>query len=181
MAPGCEGLDAKEFNLQFGEYLKGEPANAHVVDVRFYPGSGYKSVTLAMGERGSRVRFEFLKGNKTSHPRLRLELNPRKLGPPGFQQLRKVLDASHKGPLQLSGYLQDARVSRLDIAVDIVGAQVNELILTHKSEGKRSTVLGPDGELETLMVHRILQPVKAKLDQAGFPTTTFSNTPGSRS
>lgn len=156
-----------DFLHKFGLYLKEEPFNAHHVKSYFHPDSGWRFVTLTMGKRGSFVRFDFLNDKKYGR-RLRIELNPRKLGPAGFAQLANVLGGPN-APLDLPQTIKQARVTRLDIAVDIVGVEVGEVLVRHKDQGKRSHYVGTDGVLETLFVHRKLKSKQPKVDQYGFP------------
>jgi len=156
------GLTVAEWVHGAGHYLRYEPCNAHHIDSQYFPDQEqpwYKHVTLGMGPRGSSVRFEFLKKTTKLPPRLRLSMNPRKLQKSGFKTLIKIL-SDPAGPFAAKPLVQAARISQLDIAVDIVGLQTSELVAFHKKQGKRSLYVGKDGVLETINIHRGVSPSK---------------------
>lgn len=120
--------------------------------------STWKSVILAMGARDASVFLE-LGGSLKKGLSLRIECNPRKLGKAGFAQLAKVLGGPG-APFDFPALIATARISRLDICVDVVGVRMSELVLWYKEEGKRSFYAGEDGALETIQLHRKLLPPK---------------------
>lgn len=144
-------LPVDEFLGRLEEHLLSEPSNAHFLASEKFS-SGWKSITLAIGGRHSPVRFEKLK-NKKDGTRLKIECNPRKLGPAGFKQLAAVLDDGN-GPFRLEKLIEVARISRLDLAIDLVGLDITEIVAWHKFQGKRATYTGNDGKLETLYIYR---------------------------
>lgn len=150
-AKAPKGLTVADWVKHAGQYLMTEPHNAHQVSNQYF-GGWYKQVTLGMGQRGAGVRFEFALGNKKTAPYLRLEFNPRKLGPKGANTLLKILN-DPAGPFNGKAVLQEARVTRLDVAVDILGVQTDDLLVTHGKERQRSLYLGTDGLLETVLLH----------------------------
>jgi hypothetical protein len=156
-------LTVAEWVHHTGPYLKSEPFNAHHIDSHYVPvmdkPNWYRFVTLGMGPRGSSVRFEFLKGTHKLPPRLRISMNPRKLTPAGFKQLIKIF-ADPIGPFSIGPLVKSARVSRMDVAVDIVGLQTSEVLAFHPKQGKRSLYIGKDGVLETIYIHRTVLPSK---------------------
>lgn len=161
------GLGHAEFLKAFGTFLLGGPHNAHYVESWWSPQKGYhRRVTLALGPRGSNVRFEPQKS--LNGWRLRIEMNPRKLGKQGLAQLKKILGSPSSG-LNSQAFLDGCRVTRLDVALDFVGVAVEQAMLRHKNEGKRSFYVGTDGALETVMVHRKLPPTTVKYDPGGNP------------
>lgn len=158
-----KGLTVAEWVHHTGYYLKSEPFNAHYIDAPFIPVKGqpnwYKFVSLGMGPRGSYVRFEFLRATQKHPARLKIDLNPRKLTPAGFKTLLKIL-SDPKGPFAIKPLVQSARVTKLDVAVDIVGLQTSEIVAFHPKQGKRSLYIGKDGVLETINIHRTISPSK---------------------
>lgn len=158
-----KGLTVAEWVHHTGQYLKSEPFNAHHEDSHYVPvmnqPNWYRFVVLGMGPRGSKVRFEFLKGTQKSPPRLRISMNPRKLTPAGFKQLVQIL-SDPAGPFTIKPLVKSARVTQLDVAVDIVGLQVSEVVAHHQKQGKRSLYIGKDGVLETINIHRTASPSK---------------------
>lgn len=119
----------------------------------------WRKTTLGIGGRESRVHFSYHK-HKTVGPSIRVELNPRKVGKAGFKELIALL----KPAFDMKGLAEAARVTRLDIAVDVVGVRVNEVVGWYKKQGKRSIYLGSDGALETVNIHRKRPPHKVKFD-----------------
>lgn len=157
------GTSVAEWAYHTGFYLKTQPFNTQHINSHYVPSMGqkgwYKFVTLAMGPRGSKVRFEFLKATKTLPARLRISFNPRKLRPSGFETLVQIF-TDPTGPFSIKPILQTARVTRLDIAVDLVGLQTSEVVVFHPNQGKRSMYVGKDGVLETINIHRKVLPSK---------------------
>jgi hypothetical protein len=157
----------EDFMKKLGQHFKDGPANTEYVTGKFFPNYGWRDAILRVGSRSSSIRFEYLKSKKDG-TRLRIELNPRKLGPSGFKKLSKILDDG-KGPFNLTEMINAARLTRLDIAVDIVGVQVSEVLVWHKAQGKRSIYMGADGLMETLYVHRRLITKKQDHSQGVSP------------
>jgi hypothetical protein len=105
-----------------------------------------------MGDRDASVRFEFSDETNKAPARLRIETNPRKLGPKGFKTLLAILN-DPDGPFSGKTVLQSVRITRIDIAVDLEGVQVDDVIAFHESELQRSMYIGTDGVIETIYVH----------------------------
>ncbi len=84
---------------------------------------------------------------------LRIEFNPRKLKPDGHAQLLETLDFASPGPINVGAILRDARLSRLDVAVDLFSVRPEALLLTTVATGKRWEIFGPDGRLETVYLY----------------------------
>ena len=120
---------------------------------------------LPAGERGSgvlvEIKQEVSKTTKALEFFMRLELNPRKLGPAGCNHLQKIMhDAGGGGPFDFGGYLAGAWVTRLDVAIDYSDLFPADLILTAEKSGKRVEYFGNDGTLETVMLFKIKPPPK---------------------
>lgn len=157
-----DGLSVAAWVKATGDYLMEQPWNTQHLSHTYYPNKEqpwYEHVKLGMGKRQSDVRFGFDRQTKKYPPRLRLELNPRKLGPAGFKTFLKIL-SDPKGPFAMKPLLQAARVTRYDVAVDIVGLQVGELVAFFPKQGKRSIYVGKDGLLETINIHRSVSASK---------------------
>ena len=147
-------LPISEWVKATGNYLQGEPFNTQCLGTQYFPTKQwFKHVTLAMGKRGSSVRFQFDEKTKKIPALFRLDFNPRKLGRKGFSKLVSIL-SDPSGPFKFKPFIEQARVTRIDVAVDLVGVQVSELLVRHKKQGVRSYYVGKDGVLETLYVHR---------------------------
>ncbi len=141
-------------------YLNNPDYPGEVIGQPFLKDSGLWTVALGLGKRNSRVQFQRISHKKYGKSCLRIEMNPRKLGPQGFKDLAKVL-SSGGNQFDVPCLMAAAKVTRYDIAVDIVGAHVSEIIATHKPEGKRSLYVGSDGVLETIYIHKKKPPPKA--------------------
>ena len=160
IAPDLFGDSAKE-NTSIADWVKGvgnyllqEPFNTQHAASQYFPNKQwFRHVTLSMGKRGSNVRFQFEEKTSKIAAQFRLECNPRKLGKKGFATLISIL-SDPKGPFKFETFIKHARVTRIDVAVDLIGVQVAELLVSHKKQGMRSYYVGKDGVLETLYVHR---------------------------
>lgn len=120
-------------------------------------GSLLARVQLPLGGRKSRVFIEVRKVQEEGGTgfKMRMEFNPRKLGLLGCKHLQDNLYKAAIGAFYLGRFLADARVSRLDVAVDLTDVRPADLIVTTKrKEGQRAHYLGTDGALETVQVHR---------------------------
>ncbi len=147
-------LSVPEWVKATGDYLQHQPYNTQVAGTKYFANKQwFKHVTLAMGKRGSSVRFQFDEKTSKLPALFRLDFNPRKLGRKGFATLVSIL-SDPNGPFQFETFIEHARVTRIDIAVDLVGVQVADLLVRHKKQGKRSYYVGKAGVIETLYVHR---------------------------
>ena len=156
--------------FEAGNYLFGKPAKTKVVSYHLKPLAHYYGhVTLKMGANGAHVRFQFLR-NQEAGPRLRIEFNPRKLSQDGFLQLIAIL-TDPQGPFVGASLVEQAKITRLDVATDVIGASVREMLPWSKDQGKRSYYVGDDGELETIYIHRKKKLPKPKFDKLGNPKT----------
>jgi hypothetical protein len=122
----------------------------------------WRTVPLTFGKRDSTVHFSRRKEANVGVT-VRLEMNPRKVGPKGFKELASLLAEW----FDLSALAQAARLTRLDIAVDVVGVQVSEVVAQQKDQGKHVHYIGKDGLLETIYINRRLMPFKQKYDEYG--------------
>lgn len=122
----------------------------------------WRAVSLTFGKRDSSVHFSRRKDAKLGMT-VRLEMNPRKVGPKGFKELASLLAEW----FDVSALGQAARLTRLDIAVDVVGVQVSEIVAQQKDQGKHVHYVGKDGLLETIYINRRMMPFKQKYDEYG--------------
>ncbi|NMW32751.1 hypothetical protein HKD42_11825 [Altererythrobacter sp. RZ02] len=158
---GFGGLSVASWVKQTGDHLKGEPCNSQHLNNAYNPAweYPYRFVEMGLGKREAMVRFEFRRPTKQSPPRLWITTNPRKLGPEGFKTLVAML-SNAEGPFAIKPLLQSAKVTMLDVAVDIVGLQTSDLVIFHPYVGKRQHYVGADDVLETIYLHR--KPFKSK-------------------
>jgi hypothetical protein len=85
---------------------------------------------------------------------LRLEFNPRRLGKQGITVLKSQLESLVLGPLVSDGLNFDdiiakGTVTRVDIAVDLVGIRVDQLDVRFLGQGKSHWYYSEKGQAET--------------------------------
>ena len=112
---------------------------------------------IPLGERGSRV---FITMERIKVPdaaatnfKLRLDLNPRKLGDHGSKTLFKLLNSEANTPFDFGHFLHDAWMTRLDVALDFADLRPAETLIWAKKQGKVVRILGADEELESVYLH----------------------------
>lgn len=155
--PDCT---VEQWVMHTGHYLQAIPHNTHFLSSQYFEKKKwFKQVTLGMGQRDSGVRFEFSEATKKQAAQLRLEMNPRKLGKKGFKVLLAILN-DPSGPFSCKALLKAARVTRVDIAVDVEGVQTSDIVAMHAIQQQRSLYMGADGLLESFYIHG--KPTKAK-------------------
>jgi hypothetical protein len=86
--------------------------------------------------------------SKETHS-LPLEFNPVALGAPGIAFLRTQLEASVLDGLSFTDIIVNGKVTRVDIAVDIVGVHLADLLVRVDSGGKQHWYLSAEGKPET--------------------------------
>lgn len=157
-------VSVSDFMAKFVEHVTNPPSCAEVLGSSGYAyNSGkvedWRNTTHVYGKRDARVFISRVK-EKQLGLCIRLDLNPRKLGPSGCKHLRQFLE----GLFDLPELLQAARVRRLDVAVDVVGLSVAETVAFHKLGVKRSIYIGGDGQIETIYIHKKASPTKLPKD-----------------
>jgi hypothetical protein len=142
------------------EFAKGlMAAYAYLIDKAPFLGKGnlLARAQLPFGPRGSKVFIDVRRVSEEGGVafKMRMEFNPRKVGLAGCKQLQNELEQAATGAFHFGLFLADARLSRLDVAVDYADLRPVDLIVTtKKKEGQRVHYLGTDGSLETIQVHR---------------------------
>lgn len=151
-------LSVSAFMEMFVEHVTNPPSMTEVLGPSKYAfNTGqWQTTILVFGKRDARVHVSRA-SEKNLGTVVRLDLNPRKLGVSGCKQLQKFLCAM----FDKAEFLKSARVRRLDIAVDVVGLPVADIVVTHKDQVKRTMYIGGDGQLETVYLHK--KPSKTKL------------------
>ena len=121
-----------------------------------FTGQYYRQVQIAVGSSGARVFFELRIAPKLSFAahRLVLHCNPARLGQDGMFDLLNGFQKAVGQSFNIGAFLSASRVTRLDIAVDVVGLSVPNLLATAANAGKRAQYYGGDGVLETVSIHR---------------------------
>ena len=121
----------------------------------------YDGVFHAVNVRiaGAAINFSIAKSKSANAAHtLRIELNPAELGSDGALTLMDSLHAATGKAFRVGAFLASARVSKVDIAIDLVGVHVRDLLVSAKGEGKRVHYYGQDGELESVYVHKKFKP-----------------------
>mgnify|MGYP003635576837 CR=1 FL=1 len=163
---------------QFVELIKGLSASlamkegsTGLVDTQFSPQEKlYDKIWRSAGDRDAGVFIQFIRpknGKKPQPWKLRLEFNPRKVGPVGLKALTDEL--SYAKTFRIYRFLADCRLTRLDVAVDFIGVAISEVIASVSLPGKRTFYVGDDGSLETTQFHRNNPPPKQAYSPAGKP------------
>jgi len=97
------------------------------------PIKGFKlarQIVLPDCESRPRIDYSFTTDPSTGvniGQRVRLEFNPSKLGIEGLEHLHDILSSVIEGGWQV--FVTDGRISRLDVAVDLVGVRISKLKL----------------------------------------------------
>jgi hypothetical protein len=126
-----------------------------VQHTKFY-GQLYKSVQVGFGSAEEPVYFTVSKSSGTSPAahRLQVQLNPRALSQEGVYELLARLHVATANTFKVGAFLAGCVISRLDVAVDVVGLSVPEILIGAGPAGKLSHYLGADGVLETVSLFK---------------------------
>jgi len=98
---------------------------------------------------GSVARLQVGPKKKGLSYTLRLEFNPTALGKPGIAFLKQQLEALVLDGLSFAKVMTDGRVTRLDVAVDIVGVNISDLLVNVQTSGKQHWYYSANGKQET--------------------------------
>ncbi len=119
-------------------------------------GTVYRQVQVEISPGTSPAFFQLeyaTKGSPAVHS-LEIQLNPKNLGEEGIFNLLTILHSVTAPSWKVGAFLATARVKRLDIAVDLIGLSVPDLIITAADHGKSVHYYGADGVLETVYLHK---------------------------
>jgi len=101
---------------------------------------------IVFSSHKERVRIDYSYQNKFAD-RIRLEFNPSKLGYWGLKDLHGVLGSFL--PEGWDHFVAEGRITRLDVAVDLVGARITKLKMMPKQGTTAQAWWGSDGKLQT--------------------------------
>lgn len=100
---------------------------------------------------------------------VRLEFSASKAGPDGLGKLASIMDDAL--PLSIPQVIAGFSISRVDVAVDCIGAEPIDLIARIKKQGKRLTYVGDNGRPETVYLYEKKPPLKGPPGKLGIKTT----------
>jgi len=116
----------------------------------------FKALQVDLADLGEPVYFSLArtKNDKDGPHTLSIQLNPRLLGEQGAYELLSQLYHITGKRLLVGRMLADARLSRLDVAVDIIGVQIADMLLSMKGAGTQSIWKPVGGDLESVALFR---------------------------
>lgn len=135
------------------------------------PSPGFHSETGAtvlkasyqLGPSASAVQLGITKKMVSGQPptfSYRLDCNPRKLMPDGFKTLIEILHQASPSSFNSAKFFAAARLSRLDVAIDVVGVTPSDVMVRSKTPFKTVSYRAADRHLETVQFHREKKPAK---------------------
>ncbi|TXN72839.1 hypothetical protein [Methylobacterium sp. WL6] len=124
-------LDKADFQLASAQATNGYHA-ARLINIKSTP---------------ARPLIQYRRSEPGKAERIRLEFNPRKLGGEGLTELAAWMDSIL--PDGWEYVVTNGHVTRIDIAVDVVGVRVENFLCLPK-QGITSTVWGVNGQVQTI-------------------------------
>jgi hypothetical protein len=112
-----------------------------------------------------KVLFQARPTDKKKTRYFRYEFNPSRLGPTGLKTLKKRLQMF--GPEGNYGHLvKNAVVTRLDVAIDLVRASMEQLVVVSAAGGKRHAYFAGQGPVQTMYLG--IKPGKKSSDHYAY-------------
>jgi hypothetical protein len=114
--------------------------------------TGYFNANIVQARKSSPTHAGVTKMAKVlagAPVRLRLEFNPRKIGPIGLAKTEAALTEDATLGFNLFAWLADACLTRLDLAVDLIGVEPDDLLVFPAQPGKRSVISGANGAIQS--------------------------------
>lgn len=99
---------------------------------------------------------------------IKLEFSVSKAGPAGLVKLTSLMGDAL--PLNVAALLPDFRVSRVDVAIDLIGANPLDLIAHIQKPGKRQVFIGASGHPESIYLYETKKPLKAPPSSLSYNT-----------
>jgi len=117
-------------------------------------GSKYKTNIVFAPIPGHKVLVQAepkgkLKKGKKAPAFMRLEFNPAKLGADGMAKLKNAVEQVFADHVSFEKFLVASRVSRVDVACDLVNVATDEVVARSYKAGKSLVYHGKSGKLET--------------------------------
>lgn len=114
-----------------------------------YPSGYQKNIDLTDPSSGERILIQ-AKPKKVGVSFMRFDFNPAKLGKQGISFLRKSLAYGFPGVFDFSDIATIGKVTRMDVACDILNCSISNLLVRIKGGGKSHAFFGIDDEIETI-------------------------------
>ncbi len=114
-----------------------------------YPSGYQKNIDLTDPNSGERILIQ-AKPKKPGGSFLRFDFNPAKLGVQGISFLKKSLAYAFPAIFDYSDLATTGKVTRLDVACDVVNCSISDLLVRRKGGGKSHAFFGIDDEIETI-------------------------------
>lgn len=115
------------------------------------PPQQYKvGLEMPLGGNKATLRL-FAKPTDEKAGPIRLEFNPRRFDADSPKKLLEWWEKLTAGQVQLIALLHDARVTRVDIAVDVLNLPFHDLVVRSKKVRKTWSVASDDASVETLL------------------------------
>lgn len=130
-------------------------------------GSPYYQIAINFicQENGEKVLVQA--APKESQPHfLRMEFNPHALSKVGLSAFKAQLSYVTAGALDWSHVVEAGRVTRIDVATDLINARMHDLIIASKTGSKSHFYVGEGGDIETAYVG--LTKAQKASDQKGY-------------
>ena len=106
-----------------------------------------RSYGLSVG-KGTQVLIQCTAG-KTDTAFLRFEFNPDHIGSKGVAVFKETLPEITGGIVSYGDLAKTGRVTRVDVAVDLINVDIEDLLIGVKKPGKKMSYFGIGGKIET--------------------------------
>lgn len=182
LAPDTQGGSAKAIYNDIDADLKQHVEGLMNGEVFFSPkpkitgisGNKHKAVFSLAYQNDEPMHWAFLTLQRRIGPdypiwSIRLEFSVSKAGPEGLVKLTALMDDAL--PLSISQVIASFVVSRIDAAIDCIGAEPIDLIAHIKKQGKRLIYVGDLGRPETVYLYQKKPPLKNLPGKLGIKTT----------
>lgn len=83
---------------------------------------------------------------------VRLELNPRALGPKGLSRFKVALGQTTTGAFEWDQVIKSGKVTRYDVAVDMYNVDTRQIVWASEIKGKTHLYTDPDGGTQTVYI-----------------------------
>ena len=123
----------------------------------------FTKLQVGCGDNADPIYFEIKKTPKAAEGlhTLIIQMNPQRLGEVGICDFLENLNVVTGKRLIVGAMLSDAHISRIDVAIDVIGIALPDLLISSKYEKVRHQVCcAADGALETIYLKPATTPAK---------------------